>query len=79
MSAIPGMVLENTKVTDAGLRMLASLKLGGSLSAIGESITGEGFEAFAGKPIGTIVVTRAQFSPKAGRLWPKLALRKFGM
>ncbi len=75
-SAIPGMVLENTKVTDAGLRMLASLKLGGSLSAIGESITGEGFEAFAGKPIGTIVVTRAQFSPKGWQALAQIGLTK---
>ncbi len=75
-SAIPGMVLENTKVTDAGLRMLASLKLGGSLSAIGESITGEGFEAFAGKPIGTIVVTRAQFSPNGWQALAQIGLTK---
>lgn len=53
---VPSLSLQLTSITDIGLRHLASMKLS-ALDLYGTKITGEGFDAFADREMGTIVVT----------------------
>ncbi len=67
---IKGVNVSGTSITDAGLRRLAALPLGNSLSVNLTGITGEGFAPFAEKDLGTLTAYRCRFSP-AG--WEHLA------
>ncbi len=60
---LKGISVGDTSVTDAGLRKLAALPLGNSFSASNTAITGAGFEAFAEKRLGTVVVAYCRLSP----------------
>jgi serine/threonine protein kinase/formylglycine-generating enzyme required for sulfatase activity len=55
---IRGVSMAGTSITDVGLRHLARLSLGGSFDVSGTAITGEGFDSFAGRSVGTLVMAR---------------------
>jgi eukaryotic-like serine/threonine-protein kinase len=60
---LKGIAVGDTTITDAGLRKLAALPLGNILSVPTNAITGAGFEAFAEKSLGTVVVAYCRLSP----------------
>lgn len=54
--------LTNTSITDIGLRQLVKVVGSGSFGVAGETISGEGFDAFAGKALGTLVLPGSKLS-----------------
>lgn len=60
---LKGIAVGDTSITDAGLRKLAALPLGNILSVPVTAITGAGFEAFAEKSLGTVVVAYCRLTP----------------
>jgi hypothetical protein len=67
---IKGIAVADTSITDEGLRHLAGLPLGNSLSASYTSINGDGFESFREKSLGAISLRSCQLSPQG---WRRLA------
>ncbi len=57
-----GLNLDTTNVTDASLRRLAAARIANSFGVAGTAVTGDGFDAWAGYPIGTLVVNGCRIS-----------------
>ena len=68
--------LTNTRITDVGLRQLVKVLGSGSFAVTGETISGEGFDAFAGKALGTLVLPGSKFTAQgwkaAARVGPTI-------
>lgn len=69
---LKGIAIGDTSITDAGLRKLAELPLGNILSVPTNAITGAGFDAFAEKSLGTVVVAYCRLSPAGWKFLAKV-------